>query len=440
MSTTFPTTLQDLDATRGTVLQPLNNPSHVTHHTNEDDTIEALQTKVGIDSSAVITSLDYILKNTTGGHDHDGTDSKKVIATNLDVAGLTALGLLRANAGGTALESAGVAVSDLITATSTTTLTNKTLTAPVIATIVNTGTLTLPTSTDTLVGRATTDILTNKTLTAAKIVSGGFLADANGNEQIIFTTTASAVNEITVTNAATGGTPQVAATGGDTNIDILLRGKGTGSARHSGIYDGWIDANETWTYASASTITVPTGAASKYAVGDRIKWTQTTVKYGVIITVADTLLTIVVNTDHVVANAAISANFYSHEASPIGYPQWFNVTAPTFSGIDNGSGGQPTTSENRLAINGRTVFIHYRGNGTKVGSDTNINFVSSIYPATANSTDRTNLGLAYAQSPTDTPRIGNVIQITTSWYVTFQTTWTDNDTIANWSYQSMYEI
>lgn len=53
----------------------------------------------------------------------------------------------------------------------TQTLTNKTLTAPVIATIVNTGTLTLPTSTDTLVGRATTDTLTNKTLTTPTIAS-----------------------------------------------------------------------------------------------------------------------------------------------------------------------------------------------------------------------------------------------------------------------------
>jgi len=44
--------------------------------------------------------------------------------------------------------------------------TSPTLTSPVIGTIVNTGTLTLPTSTDTLVGRATTDTLTNKSLTS----------------------------------------------------------------------------------------------------------------------------------------------------------------------------------------------------------------------------------------------------------------------------------
>jgi uncharacterized protein YqgC (DUF456 family) len=54
----------------------------------------------------------------------------------------------------------------LATLAGTETLTNKTLTTPIISSISNTGTLTLPTSTDTLVGRATTDTLTNKTLTA----------------------------------------------------------------------------------------------------------------------------------------------------------------------------------------------------------------------------------------------------------------------------------
>lgn len=70
--------------------------------------------------------------------------------------------------------------------------------------------------------------LTNKTLTAPRIANAGFIADANGNEQMIFTTTASAVNELTLANAATGANPNITASGGDTNIGIDLTPKGTG--------------------------------------------------------------------------------------------------------------------------------------------------------------------------------------------------------------------
>lgn len=56
--------------------------------------------------------------------------------------------------------------SDATKNAATATLTNKTLTSPIISTISNTGVLTLPTSTDTLVGKNTTDTLTNKTLVA----------------------------------------------------------------------------------------------------------------------------------------------------------------------------------------------------------------------------------------------------------------------------------
>lgn len=63
-----------------------------------------------------------------------------------------------------------------VTLTGTQTLTNKTLTSPVIATIVNSGTLTLPTSTGTValtsditVTDSSTNTLTNKTLTDPKI-------------------------------------------------------------------------------------------------------------------------------------------------------------------------------------------------------------------------------------------------------------------------------
>ena len=119
--------------------------------------------------------------------------------------------------------------TDTIVGRATTdTLTNKTLTVPVIAKISNTGTLTLPTSTDTLVGKATTDTLTNKTLTAPKIIDGGFIADANGNEGLVLGTTTSAVNEIKITNAATGNGPTIAAQGGDSNVDLNLSSKGTG--------------------------------------------------------------------------------------------------------------------------------------------------------------------------------------------------------------------
>jgi len=55
--------------------------------------------------------------------------------------------------------------TDFVRTAATQTLTNKTLTSPIISTISNTGTVTLPTATTTLVGTDTTDTLTNKTLT-----------------------------------------------------------------------------------------------------------------------------------------------------------------------------------------------------------------------------------------------------------------------------------
>jgi len=91
-------------------------------------------------------------------------------------------------------------------------------------------TLTLPSTGGNvnLVSTASTDTLTNKTLTAPKIADGGFLADANGNELVVFQTTSSAVNQLEITNNASGSNPILAATGGDTNIGIALTPKGTG--------------------------------------------------------------------------------------------------------------------------------------------------------------------------------------------------------------------
>jgi hypothetical protein len=52
------------------------------------------------------------------------------------------------------------------------------------------------------------------------------IIDENANEQIKFSTTASATNEITIANAAAGGNPVISATGGDTNVGLTLTPKG----------------------------------------------------------------------------------------------------------------------------------------------------------------------------------------------------------------------
>ena len=57
MATNFPASLDSL--TNPTSSDSLNSPSHSAQHANVNDAIEALQAKVGADSSAVTSSLDY---------------------------------------------------------------------------------------------------------------------------------------------------------------------------------------------------------------------------------------------------------------------------------------------------------------------------------------------------------------------------------------------
>ena len=93
-----------------------------------------------------------------------------------------------------------------------------------------------------------TQTLTNKTLTSPAI--GTKISDTNGNELINLTATSSAVNEFTVANAATGNGPILSATG-ETNVDINLNPKGTGTLK-SGTAAVRIAGKETiWVPAAA---------------------------------------------------------------------------------------------------------------------------------------------------------------------------------------------
>ena len=73
------------------------------------------------------------------------------------------------------------------------------------------------------------------TTTTAPRITG--LNDTNGNELIIATATASAVNEVTLANAATGSNPRFSATGSDTNIGLSFAAKGTGAYEFVGTSD-----------------------------------------------------------------------------------------------------------------------------------------------------------------------------------------------------------
>jgi len=95
-------------------------------------------------------------------------------------------------------------------------------------------TITLPDSGGIAVVDTANQTLTNKTLTTPTITSPTItneILDTNSNELVKFTTTSSAVNEITVTNAATGNPPIISATGGDSNVNLSLVGKGSGSVQ-----------------------------------------------------------------------------------------------------------------------------------------------------------------------------------------------------------------
>jgi hypothetical protein len=107
-------------------------------------------------------------------------DSGGALAIDLDSETMTFTGGTGINTSGSGNAVTFAIDSTVTTLTGTQTLTNKTLTTPVISSISNTGTLTLPTSSDTLVGRATTDTLTNKTLTSAVLngtISGTSIKD-----------------------------------------------------------------------------------------------------------------------------------------------------------------------------------------------------------------------------------------------------------------------
>jgi hypothetical protein len=103
-----------------------------------------------------------------------------------------------------------------------------------------------------------TQTLTNKTLTSPKI--GTAILDTGGNELINLTATGSAVNEITLANAASGAGPTLSSTG-ETNVDININPKGTGVLKSATAAVKIAGKETMWVPASAMYATTTNGAA-----------------------------------------------------------------------------------------------------------------------------------------------------------------------------------
>lgn len=122
--------------------------------------------------------------------------------------------------------------------------------------------------------------------------------------------------------------------------------------------DGWQQANETWAYLSATSVTVPTGATFKYSVGDKVKYMQSGAwKYAYVTGVAATTLTLNGGSDYTVANATIAAPCFSKRVTPVGFPQYFSYT-PTVTNWTLGSG----TLVSKFRLDGK--MVHFWGNWT----------------------------------------------------------------------------
>ena len=140
----------------------------VTGIKDEDDMSSNSATKLATQQSikayvdAQVTAQDLDFQADSGG----------VLSIDLDSETFTLTGGTGIDTSGSGNTVTFAIDSTVATLTGTQTLTNKTLTTPVISSISNSGTITLPTGTDTLVGRATTDTLTNKTLTSPTITTG----------------------------------------------------------------------------------------------------------------------------------------------------------------------------------------------------------------------------------------------------------------------------
>jgi hypothetical protein len=88
MATDYPNDLDDFtNPSAGDQVTTPGAGGHAGQHTDANDAIEAVQARVGVTGSAVQTTVDFQLSDTSGGHDHDGVNSRTISGVLTSVSG-----------------------------------------------------------------------------------------------------------------------------------------------------------------------------------------------------------------------------------------------------------------------------------------------------------------------------------------------------------------
>jgi hypothetical protein len=153
-------------------------------------------------------------------------------------------------------------------------------------------------------------------------------------------------------------------------IDSMGHVTSASSASITSGSDGWTLSDSTWNYISASAIGIP-NASITLSMGDKLKYTVSgSVRYQYVISSSGSVAIVTGGSDYPVINNVISNNYYSHESSPVGFPQWFSLTAPTWTTSGTAFTNQPATNSAKFQIAGRvlSVSIRFTMNATSGGT------------------------------------------------------------------------